>query len=137
MQSRAQHNLKRTAMMVLVALICTSCVGPAATTKAWPTGAGGTDFAVPVPGKRYSLQMPPQHMRDGIRKLMQTGRAPHFLRLHPRQLRQRCPGAFHVLGCTKSLRNLKVVYVSSLLRGEELQMVLEHEFAHYLYDWKH
>ena len=135
MQSLRQQNLKRTAMMVLLALTCTSCAGPAATTKSWPDGSRVTDFA--VPGKNYRLQMPPQHMRDGIARLMQAGRAPHFLRLHPRQLRQRCPGAVDVLGCTRSMRNLKVVYVNSLLQGEELRMVLEHEFAHYLYDWKH
>lgn len=122
-------------MMVLVALTCMSCTGPAATTGSRPGGFRVTEFA--VPGKSYRLRMPPQHMRDEIAALVQAGQAPRFLRLHPRQLRQRCPGAFDVLGCTRSMRNLKVVYVSSLLRGEELRMVLEHEFAHYLHDWKH
>lgn len=45
--------------------------------------------------------MPAEHMRERIVRLMEAGRAPRYLRLHPRELRRRCPGTAHILGCTK------------------------------------
>jgi Zn-dependent protease with chaperone function len=126
---------RRAGAIVLVAVLCTSCAGTTATTGGAQSSARVMDFA--VPGKNYRLRMPPEHMRERIHQLMQAGRAPRYLQLHPRELRRRCPGTIHILACTKSVRNLKVIYVSSLLKDEELQMVLVHEFAHYLYDWKH
>lgn len=122
-------------VVALLSLACASCATPTATVGPSPAASRATDFA--VPGKRYRLQMPPPHMRESIARLMQTARAPRFIRLSPQQLRRRCPGSTNVLGCTKTMRTLKVVYVNSLLEGEELRMVLVHEYAHYLYDWKH
>jgi hypothetical protein len=92
---------------------------------------------VSVPNKSYRLQMPPEPMQKQIERLMRAGTAPHYTVVTPDQMRKRCKGGAIILGCTKSMMGLKVVYVSSKVKGPELHMVLVHEFAHYLFDWKH
>ena len=92
---------------------------------------------VRVPDKSYRLQMPPESMQIEIERLMRSRKAPHYTVVTPTQMHQRCKGAAIILGCTKSMMGLKVVYVSSKVKGRELHMVLVHEFAHYLFDWRH
>ena len=92
---------------------------------------------VRVPDKSYRLLMPPEPMQTEIERLMRAGRAPHYTVVTPAQMHKHCKGAAIILGCTKSMMGLKVVYISSELKGHERHMVLVHEFAHYLFDWKH
>ena len=135
MRIRGQEIWSGARAAAFLMLMTAPCLAPTTASGADPPVGRSTHFA--VPGKSYRLLMPPEHMRKDIARLMREGRAPRYLKLGQSELRRRCPGTSRILGCTKSLKNLKVIYISNLLKGEELQMVLIHEFAHYLYDWKH
>lgn len=135
MTTRAHRIWRTVGSAALVAVLCVSCASPS-TTSGWRDVSGpAIEFA--VPGKSYRLQMPPLHMRTEIERLMRAGRAPRYTILSPAQMRHRCRGAEIILGCTKRLRNLRAIYISSGLKAEERHMVLVHEYAHYLYRWEH
>jgi hypothetical protein len=123
------------AAMGVVAVLTTAC---AATIDKTTTGSIPPQVEMlALPGNAGMVPMPPAWMRKQIEARMSKGRIPGFVEVSSAKLRKACISHWELLGCMVNLKGLKVTYIRSGLSPEVKHMVLVHEYAHDLYDWKH
>lgn len=128
---------------VVLTLICAACTAvtqnlevgdrPAVITKA---SLGNVEMMA-LPGTGKTVPMPPAWMRKQIELRMAQGRAPGFVEVSSSRLAKACTARQELLGCMINLQGIKVTYIRSGLSAETRHMVLVHEFAHDLYNWRH
>ena len=121
--------------MGAVAVLTTAC---AATIDKTVTGSIPPQVEMlALLGDGGKVPMPPAWMRQQIEQRMRQGRVPGFVEVPTAKLRKACKVALDLFGCVINLHGLKVTYIRSGLSAELKHMVLLHEYAHDLYDWKH
>jgi hypothetical protein len=98
----------------------------------------GRAMLAAVPGADYKLLMPPVEMQQRIETLIRTGKAPRYVTMPERRIADICGRGEHVvLGCVYETGVGKTIFIAETSRGEARHMLLVHEYAHYLYDWRH
>ncbi|RYH04713.1 MAG: hypothetical protein EON57_09180 [Alphaproteobacteria bacterium] len=121
--------------MGAVAILTTAC---AATIDKTTTGSIPPQVEMlALPGNGGMVPMPPAWMRKQIEQRMNQGRVPGYVEVSTGKLRRACIADEDLLGCMVNLKGLKVTYIRSGLSKDVKHMVLLHEYAHDLYDWKH
>ena len=90
-----------------------------------------------LPDGGGTVPMPPAWMRKQIEARMNRGEVPGFVEVPTAKLSKACVADEDLLGCMVNLKGLKVTYIRAGLSAELKHMVLLHEYAHDLYDWKH
>lgn len=132
--------LRLGAASAAVAILTITCAACAATIDKTTTGSVPKDAQVEMlalPGGGGIVPMPPAWMRKQIEARMSQGRVPGYVEVPSGKLRKACVADEDLLGCMVNLKGLKVTYIRSGLSAEVKHMVLLHEYAHDLYDWKH
>jgi hypothetical protein len=82
--------------------------------------------------------MPPEAMQRKIEALMRRGKGPRYTSLPERQIGDVCGGGEGIiLGCVYETRVGKTIFITKTAKGAALHMLLVHEYAHYLYNWRH
>lgn len=132
------HDLRKIGVaisaMVVLTLVCAACSAFDSTT----TGSIAPQVEMlALPGGGGKVPMPPAWMRQQIEQRMRQGRVPGFVEVPAAKIRSACVADEDLLGCMINLQGLKVTYIRSGLSAELKHMVLLHEYAHDLYDWKH
>jgi hypothetical protein len=123
------------AAMAAVAVLTTAC---ATTIDKTTTGSIPPQVEMlALPGNGGMVPMPPAWMRKQIEQRMNRGRVPGYVEVSTSKLRRACIADEDLLGCMVNLKGLKVTYIRSGLSKDVKHMVLLHEYAHDLYDWKH
>lgn len=137
MSALGRYDVLRLGAATVAVAILTAC---SATIDKTTTGSVPGDPQVDMlalPGGGGSVPMPPAWMRKQIEARMSQGRVPGFVEVPSGKLRDACIADEDLLGCMVNLKGLKVTYIRSGLSAEVKHMVLLHEYAHDLYDWKH
>jgi len=132
-----RYDVPRLAAAIAAVAILTACAG---TIDKITTGSLPGDAQVEMlalPGGGGSVPMPPAWMRQQIENRMSQGRVPGFVEVPSSRMRQSCAAHEDLLGCMVNIDGLKVTYIRSGLSAEVKHMVLLHEYAHDLYEWKH
>lgn len=123
------------AATAILTLICAAC---SATIDRTMTGSIPQDVEMlALPGNGGLVPMPPAWMRTQIEARMRAGTVPGYVEVTSGRIKDACAADEDLLGCVVTFRGLKVTYVRSGLSAETKHMVLVHEYAHDLYDWKH
>jgi hypothetical protein len=132
-----RYDVLRIGAAVAVVAILTACSATIdkTTTGSLPSGTQVEMLALPDGGG--TVPMPPAWMRKQIEARVARGQVPGFVEVPSSKLRKSCIADEDLLGCMVNLKGLKVTYIRSGLSAEVKHMVLLHEYAHDLYDWKH
>lgn len=130
--------LRLAAAIKAVAILAILCVACSATIDRTTTGSVPKDVEMlALPDGGGTVPMPPAWMRTQIEARMRAGTVPGYVEVSGGRLKKACRAHEHLLGCVVTFEGLKVTYIRSGLSAATKHMVLVHEYAHDLYDWKH
>lgn len=91
-----------------------------------------------MPGSSKVIPMPPTAMRTKAEQHLRNGTGPGIVMVEPHQMEKKCNSRGYLLGCVTPLgKRMGIVFIRKGMSRELTHMAKVHEFAHYLYDWKH